>query len=405
MFCWSELHPYDAIDVLEIAGTGDVDRLSQAAAATLEGLGISAVSRDGIRSYSLSGGPSRSPVARLSGDDLDWVLTQAMNQREEADPGAFPLRLLLVEDSQRHWILFRYQHWAVDGYLMALITHSIISGYLGVERQPFTLGQESRTFRPAVAARITGALGALRELVQMRRCHAAPSSEDPAVKVSASGLIPVVFTALRSEAERRDVSVSDLLLACLAEATSVMTPGRLQHLRRRGLSLIAVADLRRADPVRLQNNAGVHLAFFTTLFGEETDFEHLVQIARLARRQQKERGYTRAAFQLWLADRIWPWVRRDQRGRYLARQFVVAAGLTNFTVPFPARELRERGLAAWRRVVPTGPIPPMAIAATTVGDEVRLTLTWKVSVFGPGEIQAFVRAWNRRMALLLAPLS
>ena len=86
-----------------------------------------------------------------------------------------------------------------------------------------------------------------------------------------------------------------------------------------------------------------------------------------------------------LATAIWPWIIPAERDRYLARQYVVTAGLTNM------RTARPAAVTAWCRAISTGPISPLVLSAFTAGNRLSLTITWREGRFLQEEISAIAR--------------
>lgn len=66
MFQWNDLHPYNAVHVLRIAGALDLTRLQSAVCSVVQGRGLTGLVIDRARgSYRYEGGPLRGEIKLL----------------------------------------------------------------------------------------------------------------------------------------------------------------------------------------------------------------------------------------------------------------------------------------------------------------------------------------------------
>src|SRR5689334_13002696 len=120
---WDKLHPYNAAQILKVAGPADADALIAAWQQTLNGLGLGRVHVDGrhIQHQALNGELQRYPVHRLApGASLTDFISEQLN-RPFDDAHEPPFRPFIVEEGDHHYAGIVYHHWVADSVSIRML--------------------------------------------------------------------------------------------------------------------------------------------------------------------------------------------------------------------------------------------------------------------------------------------
>jgi hypothetical protein len=84
---------------------------------------------------------------------------------------------------------------------------------------------------------------------------------------------------------------------------------------------------------------------------------------------------------------VWWFLDTERRQRLYSKAYPVMAGLTSLNVDALWRPAGVAGESRdYLRAVPTGPLAPLVVAATTSGDALALGFSYRRSAFAPADI-------------------
>jgi 3-deoxy-D-manno-octulosonic-acid transferase len=340
---WETLHPYNIVEIVELTTPLDADRLVQAARETLEEmLGV------------------RARVEVEEGFDAEAELARPFT---DADA---PVRIGCVSPTQ---VGFTFRHAFFDGAGAVLFLNRTVQRGYGHVPAAMPIAEA-----PTERMTVRQLLASARDLLKMRSVasRSGVRGETRANRLRFLELDPSLCARLRAEGERHGATVTDVLAARLAEGMRRIGP--CGPGRRSETSIAIAVDLRRG---RGPFTRDVAVAWFPVFV---QDGSALGSIRRQTAREKRSHAWMRSRMEMQLASFLWPRVVEEERDRYLARQYVVSAGLTSL------RFDDEPWMASYRCAVSTGPVAPLVVAAYTAGERMSLAITWRAARFRDEEI-------------------
>lgn len=384
MLRWRELHPYNAVHALPIAGTLDATRLRTAIGDVIARLGIGNLRLDGAqRRYAYLGGGT--DVALHVGtvtDEADSVLAAEMERQInlpfELEGEAEPLRFFALthERANEFWLGIAYDHFIAGGDSLTLLLADIVRAYAGgalpataLDVYPPTYGQLVRTL-PGAFLR---SLAHMPELVRDSKRAFRPRYRDVDDAYNEFALLrlpPADAVALRALATRFGVTLHDLVVAILLHTLSAFARGRRDDARRPAIAIASIVNLRRTFGGSVQSAFGQFLASLRIMH-EVPDGISVAELAHAVNadsaRIKRERLHLRTLFALTAAAVAWRHMSKPQRQRFYVKHYPAWAGVTMLDIGklWPA-DLNS-GVARYTRAVSTGPLTPavLAISAST----------------------------------------
>jgi hypothetical protein len=397
---WEESHPYNAAQVLEIAGRADVDRLSAMWNDTLEASGLGVAHVNGRRfCYEKALPQDVEVVDRAVG--LAAHMTRELNLpfgrvQRSASSAQIPFRPFVVPGEGSYELGVVYQHWVADSIAMRMllrewfrricdpsratreplhVPHGGLWHYFGPQRGQWNLAE--------------GAVSVLESMAQLAGARRLQTYGGPQEVVCTLHRLPDgMVDELRLAARRRRnrglpaATVNDLLLAALARACDLY--GAAPRRSGRDLALGTIVDLRASSREDLENTFGMFLGF-TSL---------VVRAARLGDRQSllshiaaqnahlKEIRAAQVSMLRMAAGYAQGRLLSPRRLAAFYRNYMpFSGGLSNVNMnrSWPA-EHHPTPLLDYIRVAPTGPMVPLVIAVTTLGRRFTFTLTRRANL-------------------------
>lgn len=375
-----------------LAGRLDADRLGEAVSASLEAAGLRAPGaaspvplqreREAVRGLDpLAARLLDLPLGRAAGE-VRFVAAEGPGERE-------------------HVVALVWHHALCDGRAAGSLLAAALARYAEPSAAtppgtPLRLDRPARVWPSALARSLhPGFWGGLASraagYVRMRRSFRPPCtpSARPEARVAILGGRGDHLGRLLATARGRGATLNDLLVTALLAALAEAFPERRAEPKRRDLSVAVVADLRRLS-ARLAPAAGVPLGSFTVGVpdalvppgGSGTPL--LERVAAQTRREKRPERLAASWVETGMGAAVSSLVPAGELEGYLARQFVVAGGVTNLRLPgawFPppvAARILDHRLA-----VSSGPIAPVVLAATTAAGRLGLTLCWRSDRLAP----------------------
>lgn len=414
MRLWDEVHPYNAVQAMRLAGPADVERIDSAWRRTLAGMRIGHVQVNGDKFTHTAANPNddRIRVRVISaGETLDDVLSREMNTAFDPNE-CCPFRAFILSDGETHIAGVTYYHFAADSYSIRWLLREWLASMLDPKHQPAPANVTSKglweLFGPRAAKwelddAVLGLLRYRTRFSRVRRCVTPMGT--CRLRVTLHELPQVDPGILASRAKERGVTMHDLLLAVFAQATDQFgaTPAT-KNLDE--LSIGTVVDLRNSSPTDLRDQFGLFLGFTTTIL-RPRQLKSLPLLLKEVAAQNAWQKESKAAQKSMLrmgiglveakmySARRWSELYRDR--------MPVSAGISNvnmnreWTVAFHPATVID-----YYRVAPPGPMLPMIVSPTTLGRKMQFLLTRQIEQIDDSSASRIVDFVTNRLQKLAA---
>ena len=435
---WDLIHPYNAAQVMELRQPVDVPAASAAWGQTLEacGLGRVVAGRWHYQHIGLNGEMARYPVRQLTvGSSLEAHLSGELN-RPFDDPSEPPFRPFVLPDpaaSTWHFGVV-YQHWVADSVAVRLLlqrwVHRMFAGFyadgqadsdpaVDLARFGYFSTADATAHRPAtrpgpVRHADTGYIGLaslspndeaaeptlltlIRRHLRYRRCRKVVTHGDRDYPVAvalgeAAGMVPRLVAAAR----RRGVRVNDLFLSAAARAADGRVPTQTRQ-NRPDLAVGSIVDLRPLARGALDDRFGLFLGFSEVVCRPHELTSPAKLVATVARQNllNRRRGVWPSSIG-WLIAALAtkPFVPAKRLYGFVRKETPIVAGVSNVNLNRTWVAAEQPGLIArYRRISPTGPLAPIVFAATSLGDDLHLSLTYRSALLTDAQAHELTTAF------------
>jgi hypothetical protein len=379
---WDQLHPYNAVQLMGLRTSPSAAQVAHAFARALADLRLGAFSVTGC-AYQVD--TSEPPPALMEDDDLVGLLSREMNRPFPPDR-SMPLRPFVSLDNGGVVVGVVYQHWVADSVSIRMVMRQwllSLVGRGGAAPVRFEGGTLLRRFGAgaagwSVVAHAAELLNFGRQTREMRRLPHRPASPD--VRVTTRRGPPGLIDGLAARCRSGGFTVGDAFLAAAALACDRHGPA-VATSRRRNLAMGTIVDLRSQSPSMPANAFGLYLGFMISTFREAelSDYASALLAARRLRRMQFGRG-SAAASQMRMGIGLLAVhrLRGDALRDFYRKRFPLAGGLSNVNLNRDSlASCAPDVLRSYWRVSPTGPLLPLVLTPTTLGDDLTLCCTWQ----------------------------
>ena len=406
MLRWRELHPYNAVHIVELAQRFDRSRLERAIATELESMGLTGLTLDRARRrYEYRGGPATFELEIVAQDADTSVATRVEIERQLNRPfpldGAIdPFRFFVFADGERFRVGLAYDHFVAGGDSIVVLLNNIVDRYVGTVGERASPALYPPTFRRLVvreAAAFIAGLGALPRIAASCRRGKRPRYDDDTDGYNAFDYIALPAPsarAMQTKARALGVTFNDLLIALTLKALASEFPAAARRGRRREVAVASIFNLRGASRFDSRDAFGQFLSSMRISHSMPDELS-LDAVARDVHRETERFKNRKLYLQMLLAVRInaivWWFLDLRQRQRFYAKAYPVLAGLTSLNVDALWRRPDGATAPDYLRAVPTGPIAPLVIAATTCGGAVAFGFSYRRSGLDAGKIARIAR--------------
>ncbi|MGH8800867.1 MAG: hypothetical protein ACREX6_01040 [Casimicrobiaceae bacterium] len=401
MLEWREQHPYTAVHALRMPHLPDCGALAAAIDEERSQLGLGLLELDRRRyRFAWREGPPRTTIERVAGDGgagrarLEGEIERQMNTAFPSEGILDPFRFFVVPAAQSGFIGIAYDHFVAGGDSIVRLMNRIADRLTGAPRPVERLQLYPNTHWPLFLQhplRVARAIARMPSMAQSCRRTLRPHYRDIADGHNGFALHRLdaaELDALRRSARRWGVTFNDLLLALLLLARDTQTRARLGAGRRCELAAASIMNLRDFHGEAARGAFGQFLGSFRVSHPVPpgVTLEELVRdIHRDTARVKSEHLYL-AGLIAMRADRIIGHFQtpRQRMGVY-AKGYPVNAGTSPLNVDAlwrPSTEVAPEYL----RAVPTGPLAPMVLAATTAGGAVCAGISFRTTALARTEV-------------------
>lgn len=409
MVRWREMHPYNAVHVVHVSRPFDATRLQASIRRQLEELGLTGLSLDPRRMrFEWSGGAAATTLAVLVGgtDPLATVHGEVERQLNLAFPAGGrldPFRFFVVADEASFHLGIAYDHFIAGGDSIVLLLQHFVEDYCGIAgfdppspRPVLYPPKYGRLFARQAIPLVKG-LASLRHLVASCR-----RSVRPHYARGGDGYNGVAFFRLDS-AEHANVArtahawgmtQNDLLLSILLRILSPRVAERRQAKRRRELAVASIVNVRRDFGAKAAHGFVPLLASFRIAHPVPPDMG-LRELAGFvhAESSRVKRGklYLQTLLAIGLSGLQWRFLSVEQRQGFHAKNYAVWAGVTPLQLDalWPAARTYPFRIE-YVRAVATGPLSPIVVAPTTLGDAVQIALSFRTAALDRERVDGII---------------
>jgi hypothetical protein len=396
---WDTVHPYNAAQIIRLAGQADSGAIQAAWEKAVVSLGLGPLhirwGRFGYEAQSRAPGLYDVPLLPAGADLCDYVSNQ-LNRPFEVDH-YLPLRPFALQQEGSYYAGLVYQHWIADSYSIRLLMRQWFMYLLDPAQarpQPmiFPRGGYRRYFGPDKSrcgwgGQILMMLQGARRLRCVRRLQD-PNSGDFTMRLAIHRLPPSALAGALEFARSHHVTLNDLFLAAIAGVCDRSVPSRIVR-RRQNLALGTIVDLRSRSRENLDDLFGLFLGYANVICqrDELRDFPTLLQ--SIARQSRANKATDQAqASACWMACAMLACAFHPPRKRipFFRKHLPLLAGISNVNLNTTwCAAYHPHPLLEYLRISPTGPLVPLVFTPTTLGDQFHFAMTYRSAIFSDAQ--------------------
>ncbi|HUB87167.1 MAG TPA: hypothetical protein VMB22_04690, partial [Verrucomicrobiae bacterium] len=290
-----------------------------------------------------------------------------------------------------------YFHAVADAESIALLAKEIVESYLNKSGsrpfQPLHFDCSRRNNllrRPGLLLRKLASLPVLAR--QMRHSRHITHWDDNDFK-NEFAFFPLAagdLDLLLKAAKNWDVTLNDLFLALLMKSLSNLMPDRDRHPQRRKISLGCIVNLRKDLGLEGRRAFGLFLGSMIVSH-EVSDATGLQELAGEIRRQTSTikggKLYLGTPLEMVLSRLVLLRFSLERRKKLYRRHYPLWGGITNMNFNSLWPQPADKKMVDCFRAVSTGPITPLVLSITTIGQNVNCSFTFRSTVFSAPDIE------------------
>lgn len=391
---WDKLHPYNAAQAMKLAGLADHDRFAWAWQKTLCELGLAETGQSGL-------------LCIRPATSVDELMSAELNRRfdDSLEP---PFRAFVLADGENHWAGIVYHHWVADSFSVRLLMREWflrVHDPAAARRLPLCMATEGywKLYGPGRSGWSLGraALDIIQFASRVKRVRRLDPEcmEDLSTSFTLHHVPQGLIDAMTARAKAAGVTVNDVFLAALAQVCDRLVPARSTR-QRIDLALGTIVDLRwRGRPI---DRAFGLLLGFTCVFCRPAD---LLEWDRLLRRIHQQtashrRNHSAEASMVRMAAGLLVAKMLQRRGllEFYRKRLPLAGGISNVNLnrDWPVR-YHPRPLLDYVRVSPCGPMMPIVLTPTTLGQNLNIGMTYRSKVLSVAQAGLFADMFLARL--------
>ncbi|MEJ7670307.1 MAG: hypothetical protein WKH97_16585 [Casimicrobiaceae bacterium] len=400
MLRWRELHPYNSVHVVCVPEPLETARLQAVidqvlAAARLTGFALDARRRR----FTYDGETTRAELQVVPPDGGAVAATDVEIERQLNAPFAAaghmaPFRFFAIGDEPGFWLGLTYDHFIAGGDSIVVLLRTVVEEYSGrnvTEQEQPPLRRYPRTYTRLLLSHAGAAVRGMKQLPRMARSlrrSVRPRYADLRDARNAFthfSVPPEQFAQIMRSAKAWGVTVNDMWLALLLHALAPLLPGDRHAARRRDLAVASIINIREDLEAEAQTTFGQFLSSFRVahLVPDGISLRELaLDIHAETARVKRDRLYLQTLLALGIVGMVWGYLSRERRERFHSKSYAILAGLTmlNVTALWPGADTQAPPLQ-YLRGVSTGPLAPLVLAITTVGNSLIAGVSYRPTAF------------------------
>jgi hypothetical protein len=420
---WDRLHPYNAAQVLKLAGTADPARIAAAWQSTLTTLGLGRIELNGRRFHhqTLNGELQRYPVQLVpSTAPLSTFVTEQLN-RPFDDAAEPPFRPFVLQQDGFYYLGVVYHHWVADSVSIRLLLREwFFRLYFPQRARKTPLRHPHGGYWSVLGSHRSnwdlydGFLSSVRWSSRNRRVARVehPGHSDFACQFALHEVGTGLIAPLLAFARQHHATLNDLFLAVAAEICQQFVPLRKTP-RRTDLALGTIVDLRPYAGQDLSDTFGLFLGFTSTLC-RPADLAHfprlLAAIARQSRMHKASGVALSSPVRMLAGYTVGRFYKPKKIVEFYRKRVPLAGGISNVNLNRTwAAEFHDdsrqpddarKPLLDYVRVSPTGPMMPLVFTPTTLGDHLHVGVTYRPSLIAPERACEMAKQFTQRLRTL-----
>jgi hypothetical protein len=416
MLRWRELHPYIAVHIVHLQQPLEPARLRRRLENRLETAGLTGLVLDRRHGrFEFRGGPAAiEPTVLTAGDNANRVaereIERQLNLPFPPDGAFVPFRFFAIDAGASFYLGLAYDHFIAGGDSIAVLLEKLCDDYAADGAQaasPWTPQRYPRTFNRLFLRHMRRTVTSFARLpllaLNCRHSFRAPCrpGHNPANGFLSARIGPAAFAAAVRTAKTWGVTVNDLFLAALLLTLSPLAAKRRASHHRKELAIASIVNLRG----EFEASAGETFGQFLT----SLRVSHLVPagmaLPQLAReihvqtaRIKERKLYLQTLLALGWVAFAWRFLSPDRRQCFLAKHYPIWAGITGLNIDSLWVGPRAGAPAAeYLRAVPTGPLAPLVVAATTLGGVLQLGFSFRAADISRDTVQRVAAEFIRHI--------
>ena len=403
MLQWNDLHAYNAVHVVRIAGGVNLLRLRGAIDGSLESRGLTHLTLDRRQdSFAYEGGPVASEIRIISPDAdstraLETEIARQLNTAFEPLGRFNPFRFFVVPDEEEFLLGLVYFHPVADAESIVHLLKRMVDDYLSpaalrvtdpVERYPGRF--DNLLLSPRMLA---GKICALPALIRnLGRACRLPYRDAGDLN---NGFIffslkAEWFRSLAASSKSWDVTLNDLFLALLLKSMSFLQPERAQASRRRRITIGCIVNKRKDLALDSRRTFGLFLGSFLVSH-EVPEGISLMDLARdvwcQTRDIKEKKLYLTTALEMGIARIATALTSSAGCKKLYPKNYPLWGGITNMNLNSLWDEAGRTRPPDYFRAVSTGPVTPFVVSITTANDSINVGITYRSTVFSRPQVE------------------
>jgi len=397
MLQWDRLHPYNAGQILKLAGPGDATAIETAWREALAAIDFG----------SCAPGVRHAPPGQSLSDFVSAELNRPFH-----DPREPPWRPFVYSQSDHHYVGIVYHHYAADSVSIRLLLREwFLRLYAPAEARGVPLRNRGapygaffgpRRARWSVAKAMLSAVRWANRNRHIARVNY-PNSDDFASRFIVHDLGDGLVPPLLEYARAHGATLNDLFLAVVAQVCHRFVPLVFTS-RRPDMALGTIVDLRPYASQDLSETFGLYLGFtsVTCRPADLDDFPRLLRaIAAQSRADKEGRVALHSPVRMLAALAVGTVYSRPRLVEFYRKRVPLAGGISNINLnrDWPAR-FHPSPLLDYVRVSPTGPMMPLVFTPTTLGDHLHVGFTYRSNLIDDRRAKEMTRDFDERLRAL-----
>lgn len=404
MLQWNQLHAYNAVHVVRLAGELDLPQLTKVISQFLAQRGLTHLTLDLRRgTFGYGGGAGELMVHVVTGGNdplanLAAEMERQLNTTFEVSGDFSPFRFFVVPEAGTFLLGLVYFHAVADAEAVVLLLKELVAAYAGgagrapseaLELYPRSYDNLLRHQPRVIGRRLLALPDQARKLRSSMRVPVSdPGNLQNGLRLFTVG--PEHLRGLVATAKAWEITVNDLLLALLLKALTPIAGNRAKAARRKHLSLGCIVNIRKDLGVDSPRTFGLFLGSFMITHAVP-DGISLQQLAGEVRDQtrsiKRHRLYLGTPWELALGRGLLAFFSPEQRKKFYQKNYPLWGGITNMNLNSIWPAAGTAPALDYFRAVCTGPVTPLVLSVSTVGDHANIGLTYRTAVFSDRAIE------------------